>query len=71
MDNVILCLNFSMEDELTDKQLGIRLSKWSLGVASHFDSSAICWSAIVGSCLWCLVRPVIPDVSKDRNVFML
>jgi len=27
MDNVILCLNFSMEDELTDKQLCVHLLK--------------------------------------------
>jgi len=47
MDNVILCLNFSMEDELTDKQLGIHPSKQSLGVASHSDSSVICWSALL------------------------
>ena len=44
MDNVILCLNLSMEDELTDKQLCVHLLKLSRGVTS--DSSAICWSVL-------------------------
>jgi len=46
MDNVVLFLNFSMEDELTDKQHGVHLLKESWGVTSHSYSSAICWAAL-------------------------